>query len=91
MDGPRVLVLRRKCALVQKREEGFPYLMEVDQEKCLGESCGCGRYCTRIFRCPGLIWDKEAGKARIDDVICVGCGICAEICPQKAIRMEARI
>jgi indolepyruvate ferredoxin oxidoreductase alpha subunit len=91
MDGPRVLVLRRKCALVQKREEGFPYVMEVDPEKCLGEGCGCGRYCTRIFRCPGLIWDKEKGKARIDDVICVGCGICAEICPQKAIRMEARI
>jgi indolepyruvate ferredoxin oxidoreductase alpha subunit len=91
MDGPRVLVLRRKCALVQKREEGFPYLMEVDPDKCLGEQCGCGRYCTRIFRCPGLIWDKEKGKARIDDVICVGCGICTEICPQKAIRMEARI
>jgi len=91
MDGPRVLILRRKCALVQKREEGFPYLMEVDQDKCLGESCGCGRYCTRIFRCPGLIWDKEKGKASIDEVICVGCGICAEICPEKAIRMEARI
>ena len=91
MNGPRVLILRRKCALVQKREEGFPFLMEVDQEKCLGESCGCGRYCTRIFRCPGLIWDKEKGKARIDGVICVGCGICAEICPEKAIRMEARI
>ena len=91
MDGPRVLVLRRKCALVQKREEGFPYLMEVDQDRCLGEQCGCGRYCTRIFRCPGLIWDKEKGKARIDEVICVGCGICTEICPQKAIRMEARV
>jgi indolepyruvate ferredoxin oxidoreductase alpha subunit len=91
MGGPRVLILRRKCALVQKREEGFPYLMEVDQDKCLGEECGCGRYCTRIFRCPGLIWDKDKAKAKIDDVICVGCGICTEICPQKAIRMEARV
>ena len=91
MDGPRVLVLRRKCALVQKREEGFPYSMEVDQETCLGEDCGCGRYCTRIFRCPGLIWDTGKGKAKIDDVICVGCGICTEICPEKAIRMEARV
>jgi indolepyruvate ferredoxin oxidoreductase alpha subunit len=84
-SGPRVLLLRRKCALVQGKEEGFPYEMSVDQEKCLGEACGCGRYCTRIFRCPGLIWNQESGKAEIDEVICVGCGICADICPQEAI------
>ncbi len=90
-EGPRVLVLRRKCALVQKREEGFPYEMKVDQEKCLGEGCGCGRYCTRIFRCPGLIWDKVQEKAKIDEVICVGCGICAEICPQRAIVREEKV
>jgi indolepyruvate ferredoxin oxidoreductase alpha subunit len=84
-SGPRVLVLRRKCALVQGREGGFPYEMNVNADKCLGEECGCGRYCTRIFRCPGLIWDKETQKARIDEVICVGCGICSDICPQGAI------
>ena len=63
-NGPQVLVLRRKCALVQGREGGFPYDMQVNQDKCLGEECGCGRYCTRIFRCPGLIWDKEVKKAK---------------------------
>ena len=89
-SGPRVLILRRKCALVQGREGGFPYKMRVDQEQCLGEECGCGRYCTRIFRCPGLIWDKQARKARIDEVICVGCGICSEICPQGAILREEK-
>ena len=90
-NGPRVLILRRKCALVQGREGGFPYKMQVDQEQCLGEECGCGRYCTRIFRCPGLIWDKEAQKAQIDEVVCVGCGICTEICPQGAIFKEEAV
>lgn len=90
-SGPRVLVLRRKCALVQGREGGFPYEMKVNQDKCLGEECGCGRYCTRIFRCPGLIWDKEAQKACIDEVICVGCGICADICPQGAILRNDKV
>ncbi len=84
--GPRVLIMRRKCALVQGREGGFPYKMEVNQEQCRGEECGCNRYCTRIFRCPGLIWDKESQRAKIDEVICVGCGICADICPQGAIK-----
>ncbi|PJB34845.1 MAG: indolepyruvate ferredoxin oxidoreductase [Deltaproteobacteria bacterium CG_4_9_14_3_um_filter_51_14] len=83
--GQRVLILKRKCALVQGRQGGFPYTMRVDQQKCLGEDCGCGRYCTRIFRCPGLIWDSSVKKARIDEVICVGCGICASACPSGAI------
>ena len=89
--GPRVLVMRRKCALVQGREGGFPYKMSVNQDQCLGEKCGCGRYCTRIFRCPGLIWDKQEERARIDNVICVGCGICADICPQEAIEKEDKV
>jgi len=90
IEGPRVIIMRRKCALVQGREEAFPYNMHVEQDKCLGEECGCGRFCTRIFRCPGLIWDKQVQKACIDDVICVGCGICADICPQGAIVREKK-
>ena len=88
--GPRVLIMRRKCALIQGREGGFPYIMRVNPDRCLGESCGCGRYCTRIFRCPGLIWNETEGNAQIDEVICVGCGICADICPQGAILREEK-
>ena len=87
-SGPRVIILRRKCALVQGREGGFPHKMRVDQDKCLGEACGCNRFCTRVFRCPGLIWDAQNEKALIDEVICVGCGICSDICVQGAIIKE---
>nr|HID59560.1 indolepyruvate ferredoxin oxidoreductase subunit alpha [Desulfobacterales bacterium] len=86
--GVRVLIMKRKCALVQKREEGFPYRVRVDEERCVGDSCGCNRFCTRVFRCPGLIWDQEKKKTRIDEVICVGCGVCTEICPEGAIVRE---
>ncbi len=89
--GPRVFILKRKCALIQGREGGFPYRMKVDEERCLGEGCGCSRFCTRVFRCPGLIWDDRAGKARIDEVICIGCGVCSYICPSAAIIKEVRV
>jgi len=84
-DGVRVIIMRRKCALVQRREGGFPYEMDVKEEACLGENCGCNRYCTRVFRCTGLIWDTKAKKTRIDPVICVGCGVCSDVCPEGAI------
>ena len=42
-----------------------------------------------ILKCPGLMWDKAVGKARIDEAICTGCGFCSEICPASAIRREA--
>jgi len=88
--GPRVVIMRRECELVRARREKKPlYKVHVDPDKCLGEACGCNRLCTSAFSCPGLIWDKDAGKAKIDEVICAGCGICADICPQEAIIKEA--
>ncbi|MBW1708051.1 MAG: 4Fe-4S binding protein, partial [Deltaproteobacteria bacterium] len=38
-----------------------------------------------ILKCPGLVWDSEKKTARIDEVICAGCGVCASICPSGAI------
>ncbi len=87
--GVRVLVSRRECALVRARREKPAYRMRVDAAKCIGESCGCARLCTRVFQCPGLIWDAAEGVARIDEVICAGCGVCADICPSGAIIREA--
>jgi len=63
--------------------------MRVNPDLCAGDACGCNRLCIRLFGCPGLIWDKETGRAKIDEAICTGCGLCADICPQKAIEREA--
>lgn len=87
--GVKVLLLRRQCALVSGKLQKKLFRVEIDQEQCLGERCGCNRLCTRIFKCPGLIWDRARSKAQIDEAICNGCGVCAEICPASAIRKEA--
>ena len=87
-EGAKVLILRQECALVRGRRRSRLFNVEIDPERCLGESCGCNRLCTRIFKFPGLMWDPTAGKARIDEAICTGCGVCAEICPASAIRKE---
>ena len=87
--GVRVLISKRTCALVRARQEEAEYRVHVDPEKCRGDSCGCARLCTRVFQCPGLIWDTETDTAKIDEVICSGCGVCADICPAGAIINEA--
>ncbi len=84
-EGPRVLIAKRNCALVQNKKGGFEYKISIDEEKCLSDSCGCNQFCTRVFRCPGLFLDSEERKVKIDEVLCVGCGICTQVCPQKAI------
>ena len=88
-EGPQVLILKRTCALVAARQ-GIPAgRVVLDAERCIGEDCGCGRMCTSAFRCPGLAWDPVAKTASIDQAICTGCGVCTQICPTGALRMEA--
>jgi indolepyruvate ferredoxin oxidoreductase alpha subunit len=88
--GVKVLILRQICALSSEKKGKKKYAMSISETLCLGEECGCNRLCTRIFRCPGLLWDKGRKKTRIDDVICAGCGVCSLICTTGAIiRKEA--
>ncbi|MCF8033135.1 MAG: 4Fe-4S binding protein [Desulfarculaceae bacterium] len=88
LDGVKILVLKQECALVRGKRQRLLFKMSLDQERCLGADCGCNRFCTRVFKCPGLIWDPAQGKAAIDEAICTGCGVCATICPQQAIVKE---
>jgi len=86
---PRVLISRRECALIRAKREKPLYKVQINPDRCIGETCGCERFCTRVFKCPGLIWDKNTKKAKIDEAVCSGCGVCVEICSQSAIVREA--
>jgi indolepyruvate ferredoxin oxidoreductase alpha subunit len=81
-DGPSVVVVDGPCFFVGPGAEE-PY--EVDLDLCNG--------CTLCFRlgCPAIIRSEELDaktdrpKAEIDPVLCVGCDMCAQICPREAI------
>lgn len=86
----RVIISRRECALIRANMQRGPIAkMHIDPEKCLGDTCGCNRYCTRVFKCPGLVWDKKEKKSKIDEAVCTGCTVCISVCPQSAIVGEA--
>lgn len=84
-QGVKVVIMKQSCALSPEKKGKPRFEMHLDPETCLGENCGCNKLCTRVFKCPGLNWDDKNKVARIDEVICAGCGVCASICPAGAI------
>jgi indolepyruvate ferredoxin oxidoreductase alpha subunit len=87
-NGVNVLILQQGCALSPEKKGRKLFDVSVDENLCFGENCGCNKLCTRVFKCPGLKWDPSNKSARIDEVICSGCGVCASICPSGAIRKK---
>jgi len=87
----KVLIFRHKCALVagREREAELPRVF-VDPEVCVGDACGCMRLCSRVFGCPGLIWDQVHGRALVDEVVCTRCGLCVHVCLQGAIKLDLK-
>ena len=80
---PAVAVARKACALdavrkARRNKVQIPLYQVVD-DKCT--ACGI---CYNAFSCPA-IFVKDDRKAWIDPSLCTGCGVCAEICPYKAI------
>ena len=75
-DEPSVLVLRRPCVLLPQVRALQKPPLRVDREAC--RSCSM---CMRIG-CPAMRFD---GRAEIDPTLCVGCGLCTQLCHFDAI------
>lgn len=88
-DGVKVIVFRRVCATYETKSLDSDRFVKVrvDPEKCIGESCGCNRFCSRIVSCPGIQYDREKQKAYIQEDACNGCGLCVQLCPQEALSL----
>ena len=82
--GPAVVISRRPCALLPEVRRGYRPLMVV-ADRCIG--CGaCWRLgCPAISKSAEVVAKTGRPKAQIDPLLCTGCGICAQNCPQGAI------
>ena len=72
---PSVIISRRPCVLLKTVKHEAP--LAVDPDKC--KSC---KRCMSLG-CPAI--SMKDGKAKIDNTLCVGCGVCKQLCAFDAI------
>ncbi len=85
-----VVITRRECALMPGvRKTYLP--LRVDLEKCV--ACWS---CIRLG-CPAIVKSEEIyektkrQKSSIDPLLCTGCEVCAQVCPNEAILFRAQV
>jgi indolepyruvate ferredoxin oxidoreductase alpha subunit len=82
-SGVKVIIVERACAILAKRR-GVTKLYRVTPDLCTG--CDV---CINLLGCPALTIDGD--KVKIIEEECIGCSLCAGLCPYKAIvEVEAR-
>ena len=75
-NEPSVIISRRPCALLKYVKHNKPII--ADNDKCIG----C-KACMKIG-CPAI--SIVDGKAKIDNTLCTGCGVCAQLCKLDALK-----
>ena len=79
-NEPSVIISRRPCALLKYVKHKAP--LAVNKDKCIG----C-KSCMKIG-CPAI--SIKEGKARVDNTLCVGCGVCEQLCPVGAFESTGK-
>ncbi len=79
-EEPSVIISRRPCALLKYVKHKAP--LAVDTAKCIG----C-KSCMKIG-CPAI--SIKEGKAHVDATLCVGCGVCEQLCPVDAFESTGK-
>ncbi|MCC2110460.1 MAG: 4Fe-4S binding protein, partial [Hyphomicrobiales bacterium] len=80
--GVSVVIAERPCVLDPVRIKGEPLSVNVD-------NCGACQSCMNLG-CPSITWTDQFyeghRKVKIDTATCIGCTLCAQLCPSDCIQ-----
>jgi len=78
--GIAVIIARHPC-IIAYRQQALPDRKQVT----ITDDCVECNLCLERFECPALYHDDEIGRTAVDQALCIGCGVCLNICPKGAI------
>ena len=85
--GPAVVISRYPCVIdLTRKGESTEYIPIEITDDC----DGCG-YCIKHFECPALVYhdeNKDEKYTTVDPLLCIGCGVCLNVCPRGAIQVK---
>lgn len=83
--GVSVVISNRPCVLDPVKIHGLPFEVEA-------AGCTACQACMNLS-CPAISWTAEIvdgrHKVEIDPIGCMGCSLCAQVCPSDCIRATA--
>lgn len=80
-NGPSAVIFQSPCTKLCKPDA---------PATCNHEKCTNCKVCVSTIGCPALSWDFENQHPIVDESLCVGCGLCADLCAFKALTCDAR-
>ncbi len=84
-NGPALVVSRGLCGILAQRERRqkgtkvVPYCVDM-------EACTDCQLCVKSLGCPAIVIEDK--RVVIDVSQCDGCGLCAQVCPNEAIKTK---
>jgi len=78
--GPSVVIAKHSCLMIKEQREAFRGREAIAFES---EECNFCKQCYDLG-CPAIEWSDETGPI-IDELQCVGCELCAELCKPGAL------
>jgi indolepyruvate ferredoxin oxidoreductase, alpha subunit len=89
-DGPKVLITKEPCALLPgARKRWMPLI--INAEKCIGCDICLRTGCPALLKSDQVHHKNGRNLTKIDPLLCTGCEICAQVCPQDAILFRNQI